>query len=124
MIRYDRIPLIQGLLDYAREKNARFHMPGHRNEENIEELSILKENLYSFDVTEVEGTDNLHYPEEIIARSQALLTRSHGFKGKPILRQRKHGFQLRHDLRTPEKRRDHTCSAELSSEHLSCPLSS
>lgn len=80
MIRYDRLPLIQGLLDYAKEKNARFHMPGHRNEESIEELSILKENLYSFDVTEVEGTDNLHYPEEIIARSQMLLTRAMGSK--------------------------------------------
>ena len=80
MIRYDRLPLIQGLLDYAKENNARFHMPGHRNEEQVEELSILKEHLYSFDVTEVEGTDNLHYPEEIIARSQALLTKAMGAK--------------------------------------------
>lgn len=78
MMNYDRLPLIRGLMDYTKEKNARFHMPGHRNEGRTEELSLLKEHLYDFDVTEVEGTDNLHYPEEILASSQKLLTEAMG----------------------------------------------
>lgn len=77
---YDRLPLINGLKDYVEEENTRFHMPGHRNEDQIEELALLQKYLYSFDVTEVEGTDNLHYPEEMIALSQHLLTEAMGSK--------------------------------------------
>ena len=77
---YDRLPLIKGLLDYVEEENTKFHMPGHRNEDQIEELALLQKYLYGFDVTEVEGTDNLHYPEEMIASSQMLLTEAMGSK--------------------------------------------
>lgn len=77
---YDRLPLIKGLMDYAEEENTRFHMPGHRNEDLTEELALLQNHLYSFDVTEVEGTDNLHYPEEMIASSQNLLSEAMGSK--------------------------------------------
>jgi len=77
---YDKLPLIKGLKDYVEEENTRFHMPGHRNEDQIEELALLQKYLYSFDVTEVEGTDNLHYPEEMIASSQVLLTEAMGSK--------------------------------------------
>jgi len=77
---YDRLPLIKGLKDYVDEENTRFHMPGHRNEDKIEELGLLEKYLYRFDVTEVEGTDNLHYPEEMIASSQKLLTEAMGSK--------------------------------------------
>lgn len=78
MIRFERVPLIKGLKLYTEEKNARFHMPGHRNEEDMEELRYLKENLFHFDVTEVEGTDNLHYPEEIVKESEILLAEAMG----------------------------------------------
>lgn len=80
MIRFDRVPLIKGLKLYTEENNVRFHMPGHRHEEELEELSFLKENLFHFDVTEIDGTDNLHYPEEIIKESQALLAEAMGAK--------------------------------------------
>lgn len=80
MINYKRLPLIKGLIDYVEEENTRFHMPGHRNENQIVELALLQKHLYSFDVTEVEGTDNLHYPEEMIASSQTLLTEAMGSK--------------------------------------------
>lgn len=78
MIRFERVPLIKGLKLYTEEKNARFHMPGHRNEDENEGLSYLRENLFHFDVTEIEGTDNLHYPEEIIKESQMLLAEAMG----------------------------------------------
>ncbi|MGB4588777.1 MAG: aminotransferase class I/II-fold pyridoxal phosphate-dependent enzyme [Clostridiaceae bacterium] len=74
MINLKRVPLIEGLELYTKEKITKFHMPGHRHEELIEELDYLKENLYNFDVTEVPGTDNLHYPENIIKRSEELLS--------------------------------------------------
>lgn len=74
MINLKRVPLIEGLELYTKEKITKFHMPGHRHEELIEELNFLKENLYNFDVTEVPGTDNLHYPENIIKRSEGLLS--------------------------------------------------
>lgn len=80
MISFERVPLIKGLKCYTEEKNARFHMPGHRNEEEIEELTYLKDNLFHFDVTEIEGTDNLHYPEDMIRASQMLLAEAMGSK--------------------------------------------
>ena len=74
LINLKRVPLIEGLELYTKEKITKFHMPGHRHEDLIEELNYLKENLYNFDVTEVPGTDNLHYPENIIKRSEELLS--------------------------------------------------
>lgn len=44
-----------------------FHMPGHK----LGRLSPLGSvNLYNIDVTEVDGTDNLHQPEGIIFKAQ------------------------------------------------------
>lgn len=74
MINLNRVPLIEGLKLYQEEANIRFHMPGHRHEALQEELALLQENLYDFDVTEVPGTDNLHYPEGILKRSEELLS--------------------------------------------------
>lgn len=74
LINLKRVPLIEGLELYTKEKITKFHMPGHRHEDLSEELDFLKENLYNFDVTEVPGTDNLHYPENIIKRSEELLS--------------------------------------------------
>ena len=78
MIDFKRVPLMEGLRIYTEEGNARFHMPGHRNEEALEEIMYLSQHLYDFDVTEVRGTDNLHYPEEIIKESQKLLAEAMG----------------------------------------------
>ena len=74
MINLNRVPLIEGLKLYQEEANIRFHMPGHRHEDRQEELALLQKNLYDFDVTEVPGTDNLHYPEGILKRSEELLS--------------------------------------------------
>ena len=74
LINLKRVPLIEGLELYTKEKITKFHMPGHRHEDLIEELDFLKQNLYNFDVTEVPGTDNLHYPEDVIKKSEELLS--------------------------------------------------
>ncbi|WP_066503962.1 aminotransferase class I/II-fold pyridoxal phosphate-dependent enzyme [Abyssisolibacter fermentans] len=57
--------LLKGLNKYTREVNTRFHMPGHKGKE----LYSLN-NIFKIDVTEVEGTDNLHNPKDIIMKSQ------------------------------------------------------
>ena len=49
------------LHDFLREDPYPMHMPGHKRNP---EFSM--QNPYQLDVTEVEGTDNLHHPEEAI----------------------------------------------------------
>lgn len=68
-------PLIKGLLSYHGENNALFHMPGHKQDPDCILSSILG-NVLDLDVTEVPGTDNLHYPEDILMESMELLTKA------------------------------------------------
>lgn len=54
------------LLNYANNIYP-FHMPGHK----LGRISPIKDiNVYNIDVTEVEGTDNLHQPTGIIKEAQ------------------------------------------------------
>ncbi|CDF57172.1 aminotransferase class I/II-fold pyridoxal phosphate-dependent enzyme [Thermobrachium celere] len=63
--------LIDDLIKYKQEVDVRFHMPGHKgNTFEFDELERLREHLFSIDVTEVEGTDNLHVPNGIIKNAQ------------------------------------------------------
>lgn len=73
--------LIDDLLKYKEEVDIRFHMPGHKgNTFNFKELVSLKENLFTIDVTEVEGTDNLHVPTGIIKEAQERASLFYGAK--------------------------------------------
>lgn len=80
MIDMKRVPLIKGLELYTEEENTRFHMPGHKQNEALEEILYLKEHLLQLDVTEVPGTDNMHYPDGIIKESMVLLSQAMGSK--------------------------------------------
>lgn len=73
-------PLIEALFKYQKEHPLKFHMPGHRNETHVASLMFLQKHLYDFDVTEVNGTDNLHAPESCIQDSQKLLAEALGAK--------------------------------------------
>ncbi|NBJ95046.1 aminotransferase class I/II-fold pyridoxal phosphate-dependent enzyme [Parablautia muri] len=54
--------LFDYISDYTNSDYYPFHMPGHkRNPE-----SGLPESVYQYDITEIEGFDNLHQPETII----------------------------------------------------------
>ncbi|WP_352420341.1 arginine / lysine / ornithine decarboxylase [Proteiniborus sp.] len=70
-----KTPIINGLKKYALENNKRFHMPGHKGKEL---LRFLGELIPEIDVTEVEGTDNLHNPSTIIYESQRLAAETFG----------------------------------------------
>ncbi len=79
MINFDRVPIIKGLEFYKNQNNTAFHMPGHKqNKKVFEELEFLKDNIYSYDVTEISGTDNLYEAEEMIKDAQILLAEAMG----------------------------------------------
>lgn len=69
-------PIIKGLIKYNNENNVRFHMPGHKGR-TIYELGEL---IPQIDVTEVDGTDNLQNPQDIIKVSQDRAAELYGVK--------------------------------------------
>lgn len=72
-----KMPIIEGLKEYIDEGNTRFHMPGHKGKNDYFDWNSL---IPLIDVTEVEGTDNLHNPEGIIKESQTLAAITFGAK--------------------------------------------
>ncbi|GGO09076.1 aminotransferase class I/II-fold pyridoxal phosphate-dependent enzyme [Saccharibacillus kuerlensis] len=67
-------PLYAELLRYAARKEASFHVPGHKDGNFYRDIrknipSGFKEVL-GIDVTEIEGTDDLHDPEGVIKEAQ------------------------------------------------------
>lgn len=73
------MPVFNGLLNYVRENNIPFHMPGHKNNRRkFDELEMIKENLYKIDNTEVPGLDNLHIPEGMILDGEKLASNAYG----------------------------------------------
>lgn len=60
--------LLTKLMEYEKSDFYPMHMPGHKR--NVEH-SVLKDfpNPFSIDITEIEGFDNLHHPEEILKNS-------------------------------------------------------
>ncbi len=69
-------PIYNYLRKYAEEKNNIFHMPGHKLGKGVP--GELSHNLLQLDVTEIDGTDNLHYPEGIIKEAQELAAKAFG----------------------------------------------
>lgn len=71
----NNIPLVIGLKTYIEEQNAPFSMPGHKYGRGFKKgvMGISLEELISWDMTEVDGLDNLHNPEEIIKEGQERL---------------------------------------------------
>lgn len=75
-IREYNLPIYNYLRKYAKEEINIFHMPGHKLSRGLPKE--LTNDLLQLDVTEVEGTDNLHYPEGIIKEAQELAARAFG----------------------------------------------
>ncbi|QNM04510.1 aminotransferase class I/II-fold pyridoxal phosphate-dependent enzyme [Qiania dongpingensis] len=64
--------LYDKLVSYGKTDACPFHMPGHKRDGK----TFRFENPFSFDITEIDGFDNLHHPEGILkeAMEQAALT--------------------------------------------------
>lgn len=58
--------LYQKLSDLKNTNEYAFHMPGHKRNASVELFHPVME----MDITEIEGFDNLHHPEEIIKEEQ------------------------------------------------------
>ena len=69
------MPIIKGLMKYINDESIRFHMPGHKGKDTFMEWV---KNIPQMDVTEIEGTDNLHNPKSIILKSQSMASKAFG----------------------------------------------
>ncbi|WP_431522869.1 aminotransferase class I/II-fold pyridoxal phosphate-dependent enzyme [Paenibacillus hunanensis] len=82
-----RAPLYERLIQYAQSGNRSYHVPGHKNgaayelpvEHAAQALSMdYMRELLRLDVTEIQGTDDLHHPEGVIQEGQELAARCFG----------------------------------------------
>lgn len=74
-------PLISALIRYKEKKDTSFHVPGHKNGGAYSWVDEAKEifgSILEIDVTEIEGTDNLHQPEGAILEAQQYAARFFG----------------------------------------------
>lgn len=74
-------PLVSALLHYKSKKDISFHVPGHKNGAAYSWTAEIKEifgPILEIDVTEIEGTDNLHQPEGAILEAQRYAARFFG----------------------------------------------
>ncbi len=76
----EQTPVLE-MLDRFRKKNrGYFNIPAHHFETGISEKmkDVLGEKAYGIDVTETDGTDDLHCPEEAIEKAQKLAADLYG----------------------------------------------
>ena len=71
--------LIDKLTEYGMSGRYPFHMPGHKR--NVEMFN----NPYSYDITEIDGFDDLHEAEDILLRLKKRLAEMYGAKEAHIL---------------------------------------
>lgn len=62
-------PLVQRLIEFNEQQPISFHVPGHKHGA-ISGLPKAIRNMLPFDMTEVNGLDDLHQPEEVIKEAQ------------------------------------------------------
>lgn len=68
--------LYRKLEEYSRSDYYPFHMPGHKR--NAE--SVRGDFPFERDITEIEGFDNLHHPEDILLETQQNVAKLYGVK--------------------------------------------
>ncbi|MFZ5642784.1 MAG: aminotransferase class I/II-fold pyridoxal phosphate-dependent enzyme [Bacillota bacterium] len=73
-------PLLDALLKYIRLSRGRYHVPGHGGGSGVPEdlLRFWGSGVFSMDVTEVPGLDDLNSPTGVIARAQELASQAFG----------------------------------------------
>ena len=71
-------PIFTALKKYVDSKPTSFYMPGHKHGRGFPQEFI--DYIPQIDVTEIPGTDNLHFPESIIKEAQDLTAELFGAK--------------------------------------------
>ncbi len=69
-----KISLLESLKEYGESDFYPFHMPGHKRNPKSGELATI----YKWDITEIDGFDNLHEPQGIILAAQKKAARLFG----------------------------------------------
>lgn len=83
-----RLPIIDALKKYNSKNYSYYAMPGHKRGMEFvctEEGKELLNNLIKYDITEVDGVDNLHLPVGVIKESQELLAKYYNSEGSYYL---------------------------------------
>lgn len=72
------IPLLNALIEFVNRETTSFHVPGHKNGKHsfIKQLSLP--NILNYDVTELNGLDDLHYPSDVIKEAETRLSEVYG----------------------------------------------
>lgn len=70
-------PIVEGLERFRQQQNISFHVPGHKHGE-LSNLPQAFKDVMRYDVTELTGLDDLHYPEEMILEAENLLADTYG----------------------------------------------
>ena len=69
-------PLVEALEKFVSKRPASFHVPGHKNG-LISGLPQSIRQALTYDVTELNGLDDFHHPEESIAEAEKLLSETY-----------------------------------------------
>lgn len=72
--------LYNKLIEYRNNGRYPFHMPGHKRQVHLFDNNISRQFIdpYDIDITEINGFDNLHHPEDIIKESMDNASRFFG----------------------------------------------
>lgn len=68
-----RRPLVEQLKQFVEKQPMSLHVPGHKNGYFSTLPKLLRDSL-AYDVTELTGLDDLHFPEGVIAEAQDMLS--------------------------------------------------
>ena len=68
--------LYKKLESYGQSDYYPFHMPGHKRNPD----SVRGDFPFERDITEIEGFDNLHHPEDILLEAQKNVSKLYGTK--------------------------------------------
>ncbi len=77
----ERAPIWEAMLEYRKRRMNRFHVPGHKGGEGLDddaEVRELLQGVYGVDLTEIPGLDDLHQPEGVIAEAEQLAAECYG----------------------------------------------
>ncbi|RNF38312.1 aminotransferase class I/II-fold pyridoxal phosphate-dependent enzyme [Planococcus salinus] len=72
-----RRPLVNALLEFQKQESISFHVPGHK-QGGLSNLPSEMTAALPYDVTELTGLDDLHFPQEAIKEAQLLLAEAYG----------------------------------------------
>lgn len=77
-----KMPYVEAVSRYIKEKRIPFHMPGHKQERGINKTlkKLWGKKVFSYDLTEVDGLDYLNAPEGVIKASEALAAKAFNAK--------------------------------------------